>query len=116
MSSYEWFCYQPSTPQATVKSDIFALGCAIYEIVTGSPPYHEFKGMDNARGHVERLYEKSQFPDVACLPMGDLMLACWHGKFNSMREVVERKRQFKPPKACLWDIIAWWRIVTAQYR
>ncbi|OAL35940.1 hypothetical protein AYO20_04846 [Fonsecaea nubica] len=87
-SSYEWFSYKPSTPRATVQTDIFALGCAMYEIMTGKPPYYEFKGTENAREHVERLYEANQFPDVARLPLGQVISDCWRGKFNSMREVM----------------------------
>ncbi|RMZ80337.1 hypothetical protein DV738_g2919, partial [Chaetothyriales sp. CBS 135597] len=51
MSSYEWFSYRPSNPRATVQTDIFALGCAIYEVVTGSPPYYQFKELSDAREH-----------------------------------------------------------------
>lgn len=113
-SSYEWFSYKPSTPRATVQTDIFALGCVMYEIMTGKPPYYEFKGMSNAREHVEHLYETNQFPDAAHLPMGHLMFDCWHGKFNSMREVIERIERFRLSTARPWNIITWWRIITVQ--
>ncbi|EXJ89724.1 serine/threonine protein kinase [Capronia epimyces CBS 606.96] len=113
-SSYKWFSYKPSTPRATVQTDIFALGCAIYEIVTGNPPHYELKGMKNAQERVERLYESNQFPDVADLPMGAIMLDCWHGKFKSIREAVERIELLRQSTTKSRYIISWWRMMTVQ--
>ena len=87
-SCYEWFSYQRSTPTVSRRTDIFAYGCAIYEIMNGTPPFHELE-TDNDRSILaEQLYEKHQFPDVTHLPLGELMRSCWHGSFNSMSEVI----------------------------
>ncbi|KAH8731577.1 hypothetical protein GQ44DRAFT_805579, partial [Phaeosphaeriaceae sp. PMI808] len=31
---YEWFSYKESSPGVSQKTDIFAFGCAIYEVIT----------------------------------------------------------------------------------
>ena len=49
-SSYEWFSYKPSTPRATVQTDIFDLGCAICEIVTGKTPTLRVEGNGKRTG------------------------------------------------------------------
>ncbi|EHY52794.1 hypothetical protein HRR83_007657 [Exophiala dermatitidis] len=115
-SSYEWFSYKPSTPRATVQTDIFALGCAIYEIVTGSHPHCELKGFKDAQERVERLYESNQFPQVAHLPMGAIMLDCWQGKFKSMREIVESIELLSHGQSTTKSryVKSWWRMMAVQ--
>ncbi|KAF2790770.1 hypothetical protein K505DRAFT_221313, partial [Melanomma pulvis-pyrius CBS 109.77] len=90
-SCYQWFCYRPS-PTVSIQTDIFAYGCAIYEIITGHPPYHEFKGYHDR--YVEQLYTANQFPDVSRLPFGELMLHCWNGRFQTMAEVIQELEAF----------------------
>jgi len=38
---YEWFSCKESSPRISRKTDIFAFGCAIYEVITGRQPYDE---------------------------------------------------------------------------
>lgn len=94
-SCYEWFSYRPSEPRVTQGTDIFAFGCAIYEVITGQPPYHEFKTLDDPYKHVEELYKNNQFPDVTCLPLGHVIYSCWHGHFSSMSEVIQELKAFR---------------------
>ena len=88
-SLYEWFSYRLSTPRTSRQTDIFAYGCAIYEIVTGKPPYHELEKSHNRSSPVEQLYRNNQFPDVTHLPFGELMRNCWLGTFKSMNEIIQ---------------------------
>jgi serine/threonine protein kinase len=88
-SLYEWFSYRRSTPTISTQTDIFAYGCVIYEVMTGRPPYHELETSDNPSSLVEQLYEQNQFPDVAHLPLGELMQSCWHGTVSTMNEVMQ---------------------------
>lgn len=93
-SLYEWFSYRRSIPTVSKQTDIFAYGCAIYEVITGRPPYHEFETLDDRYSLVEQLYEKNQFPVVTHLPLGELMQSCWHANFNSMSEVIQELEAF----------------------
>ncbi|KAI2793991.1 hypothetical protein POX_a00581 [Penicillium oxalicum] len=55
----EWYRISPLSPR-TSKTDLFALGCPIYEISTGSRPYDEIKDTDE----VKSLYSARIFPDA----------------------------------------------------
>ena len=93
-SCYEWFSYRPPVPNVSRRTDIFAFGCAIYEVITGRPPYYELKASDNRDREVERLYANNCFPDVTSLPLGPLMQSCWHDDFTSMNEVLRELEMF----------------------
>ncbi|KAF2000502.1 kinase-like protein [Amniculicola lignicola CBS 123094] len=86
---YEWFSYKELTPAISRKTDIFAFGCAIYEVITGRQPHDELPESDDRRFRVKQLYAENLFPNVENLPLGDLMQGCWHGTFNSMHEVLQ---------------------------
>jgi serine/threonine protein kinase len=102
-SCYEWFSYQESTPAISQKTDIFAYGCAVYEIMTGRPPHHELATSDDRRRLVKRLYAENRFPKVTDLPLGELMQGCWHGTFNSMSEVLQALEAARLPIASRVD-------------
>ncbi|KAF2768327.1 kinase-like protein [Teratosphaeria nubilosa] len=61
MSAYEWFSYPESPVTISQQTDIFAFGCAVYEIIT----------------------------DVTGLPLSDLMQACWSGKIGSANKIID---------------------------
>lgn len=69
---------------STMKSDLFALGSSIFEILTGTSPYHELPSDE-----VERLYEEENFPDVTKLPFGEVIMNCWLCRYSSAKEVNE---------------------------
>ena len=50
---YEWFSYRLLVPRVSRRTDIFAFGCAIYEVITGRPPHHELKSSKNRYLEVE---------------------------------------------------------------
>ena len=94
-SCYEWFSYCPSMPRVSRGTDIFAFGCAIYEVLTGRPPYYELETSDNPYKQVEELYANQHFPDVTNLPLGQLIRSCWYGDINSMSEVIQELEAFR---------------------
>ena len=95
-SCYEWFSYRRSTPSTSKQTDIFAFGCAAYEIITGKPPYYELEKLDCNLYLVEQKYEQNQFPDVSDLPLGALMQSCWLGKSKSMADIRRQLEAFSP--------------------
>ena len=88
-SCYECFSYRRSTPLVSKQTDIFAYGCVMYEIMTGTPPYHELEKSDDRVRLVELQYQENRFPDVRHLPLGEVMQSCWHGTLSSMSEVIQ---------------------------
>ena len=92
---YEWFSYRPSIPRVTRRTDIFAFGCLIYEVMAGRPPHHELEASNDRYRQVEQLYANNHFPDVTSLPLGHLIQSCWHGDFNSMSEVIRELEAFR---------------------
>lgn len=95
-SCYEWFSYRPSTPRVSQGTDIFAFGCAIYEVLTGRPPYYQLETSDNKYREVEELYANKTFPNVVKLPLGQLIYRCWNGDFSSMEEIIRELDAFCP--------------------
>jgi len=93
---YEWFSYKRSVPEVTRKTDIFAFGCAFYEVMTGLQPYHELRNSAPGTNQVQLLYADNSFPDVTFVPLGRLILRCWRGDFDSMNEVIQELEAFRP--------------------
>ena len=91
---YEWFSYK-EPPVISRKTDIFAFGCAVYEVITGKQPYQELLEFDNRILRVRQLYSRNQFPEVKHIPLGSLILGCWQGTLNSMREVLQELESVK---------------------
>ena len=88
-SCYEWFSYRPSIPATSKQTDIFAFGCAMYEIMTGKLPHGDLETSECRDSLVEQRYKDNQFPDVANMPLGQLMNHCWDGTINSMEQVIQ---------------------------
>ncbi|KAK5442635.1 hypothetical protein LTS15_010953 [Exophiala xenobiotica] len=95
-SCYEGFSYRRSVPSTSKQTDIFAFGCAAYEIITGKPPYHELEKLDGNSSLVEQRYEQNQFPNVFDLPLGALMRSCWQGEAKSMADIRRQLEAFSP--------------------
>jgi serine/threonine protein kinase len=70
------------TKLPSFQTDIFALGSAMYEILTDSPPYN-----DVSSDEAERRFELRQLPNTANLHAGNVILGCWRGEFKTVGEV-----------------------------
>jgi serine/threonine protein kinase len=84
--NYEIQSRLPGINRPTRKSDIFALGSALYELVTGSPPYtHE------SSRNIQILYKKEIYEDVSMLPLpgfGPIIAKCWRRGYSDAKEIV----------------------------
>ncbi|PYI37004.1 kinase-like protein [Aspergillus indologenus CBS 114.80] len=67
----------PLTPR-TCKTDLFALGCLIYEISTGRRPYEEIEDTEE----VEKLYHARQFPNLDGLKYQSIIYKCWTSQYT----------------------------------
>ncbi|KAF2218212.1 kinase-like domain-containing protein [Elsinoe ampelina] len=67
----------------TVKTDLFALGSALYELETGEYPYAE---EDDER--IAQFFSEGQFPNTSDLMLGKLIKGCWMGTFETADDVL----------------------------
>jgi len=78
--------FLPRDPLATpnVKSDLFALGSAIYYIMSGHEPYDAL-----SEDEVSARYSRGEFPMVDSIACGRIIMGCWKEHFNSAEEVIQ---------------------------
>lgn len=75
--------YLPRPPNhSDVKSDIFALGTAIYEIMVGHEPFPELDE-DIEEEEIERRYREGHFPSVQGVLGGHIIQKCWSLTYDS---------------------------------
>lgn len=69
---------------STVKSDLFALGSTLYELVTNSRP---FEGQED--DDIETNFAKHVFPSLEGVFLGDIIMGCWKGEYQSANQTLE---------------------------
>jgi serine/threonine protein kinase len=70
--------------EPTRKSDLFALGSAIYEMSTKQPPYRT-----KPYAEIPKLYQSGRFPSVKRIAsLGNVIRNCWLQKYSNAVEVV----------------------------
>ena len=72
-------------PIAGAASEQYAIGSCIYNIRTGSEPFHDIAGP-----RMVRKLMSNEFPPTSddCL-FGDIILGCWRGRYSSIRQLEE---------------------------
>lgn len=74
---------------STVRTDLFALGSLLYEIMTGETPYQSCEDQE-----VEEYFRKGIFPTTKDVPLlGRIMLGCWRGAYESAEAVYQDIRK-----------------------
>jgi len=83
--TYELRSRLPGTKKPSKKSDIFALGSAMYELATGHPPYD-----GESYQNVQSFYKKKIFPtDVEMIPeLGPIIMKCWLQHYETAWDVL----------------------------
>lgn len=74
----------------SIQYDIFAFGCAVYEILAENFPDYELEKYPDRDQRMQELYSESSLSDVTQLPLHKLILDCWHDTFSSMEEVIKQ--------------------------
>ncbi|KAJ5479284.1 hypothetical protein N7530_004793 [Penicillium desertorum] len=80
--------HAPWSPR-TFTTDLFALGCLIYELSSGARPYDEIEDV----GEVARLYAKQIFPNIDGFRYQDLIYKSWTSAYTTadmLREDYDR--------------------------
>jgi serine/threonine protein kinase len=70
------------------KSDLFALGTAIYEIMTNHEPFPELEAHKDAE-EIERRYQEGVFLSVDGILGGDIIRKCWTLAYENVDICVE---------------------------
>ena len=77
----------PRATGITAITEVFALGTALYFMVTGQDPWPELHEPEDGQNIRKRIQEKD-FPDTSKLPiLGDIISKCWNVEFTSMTEI-----------------------------
>lgn len=84
MESIRFFLPRDAVAIPSVKSDLFALGSAIYYIMLGREPYDAL-----SEDEVTARYSRGNFPEVDSIPCGKIILGCWEGGFNDADKVFQ---------------------------
>lgn len=66
-----------------LRSDLFALGSALYEIEHGSAPFSDVDGET-----ITERFALGTFPSVSNLSLRGLISGSWEGKFDSATEML----------------------------
>jgi serine/threonine protein kinase len=69
------------SPRSTT-TDIFALGCLIFEIMTGVRPYDEIE--DDSYEEIENNYATGKFPSIDGLPYEEIIHKCWTCQYENV--------------------------------
>ena len=67
-----------------IKSELFALGSCIFQIVTGNKPY---EGLDDK--DIEDKFEEQVFPELRDMLFADAIRKCWFCEFESAAEMLD---------------------------
>ncbi|KAJ5706623.1 hypothetical protein N7488_006424 [Penicillium malachiteum] len=78
------YCMAWGTPRS-VTTDIFALGCLIFEITTGLRPYDEIP--DEELEEINRRYNAGDFPSLEGNSYESIIHKCWTSQYVDTRAV-----------------------------
>lgn len=84
MESIRFFLPRDPLATPTKRSDLFALGSAIYFIISGCEPYNTL-----TENEVTARYTRGDFPAIDSIPCGRVIMSCWKGDLKDANEVCQ---------------------------
>ena len=93
VESTRFYLPRPLKQPPTIRTDLFALGSTIYEIMTSRQPYEDLEDdevEDLEDDEVEALYSQQVFPSVQGFPCGQVISDCWRCEVRTAEEVMLR--------------------------
>ena len=70
----------------SIKTEIFAFGSMLYQIVSGNRPYYYLESSMK-----EQNFRQQRFPDITGYGfLGDIITKCWHLEYETMADVLDR--------------------------
>lgn len=74
----------------TAHAEIFALGSAMYHMVTGHDLYHGELHYEGDKHEIRRRMRQGEFPEVTGLrALGDVISRCWRLQYDTMKQVIQ---------------------------
>ena len=70
------------------RSDLFAVGSAIYEIMTGHEPYEHLDSIDDME-EIEALFRAEEFPLTDDILAHQVIQNCWRQRYDCAHQCVE---------------------------
>lgn len=88
---YSWESAKSCLPRAPARvdhhSDLFAVGSAIYEIMTGHVPYAHLDSVDDME-EIEALFREEKFPSTEGILTYSVVESCWRQRYDSAQQCV----------------------------
>ncbi|PYI25866.1 kinase-like protein [Aspergillus indologenus CBS 114.80] len=84
----------PGTPRS-FQTDVYALGCLMYEIAVGTKPYAEID--DENWEQIASNYAAGRFPRLDGLKYQRIIQNCWTFKYTDARQVLVDLQAMEPP-------------------
>jgi serine/threonine protein kinase len=82
---YETSHEHPEMVGISIKSEVFAVGSTLYEIMTGSKPYKELSDQQ-----IRNAYRQGNFPSLTSLAaFSNVISKCWNQRYATVDELLE---------------------------
>ena len=95
-------------------SDVFAVGSAVYEIMTGHEPYEHLGSIDDME-QIEALFRNEKFPSTESILAHNVVEDCWRQRYDSAQQCVRDVADLEGQRQ---TVVTWqkWHTSNNSYR